>query len=171
MTGQDYSASITANITADEAAERISRVADWWTTSFTGAAGRIGDTFTVRFGETFVDFAVVELVPAKRIVWRVKNCNLHFIENKKEWKDTRVIFDISSNGVATTVTVTHAGLAPGIECYDNCKTGWDFYLGESLRKLLTEHQGIPDGRKRQEGLPNGKGHHERSRGSVEVRPD
>ena len=58
MTGQDYSASITANITAQEAAERINRVADWWTAGFTGASGKVGDAFTVRFDETFVDFAV-----------------------------------------------------------------------------------------------------------------
>jgi hypothetical protein len=87
MTGQDYSSSITANITAQEAMKRISQVADWWTASFTGASGKVGDAFTVRFGETFVDFAVVELVPAKRIVWRVIDCNLHFIEDKKEWKN------------------------------------------------------------------------------------
>ena len=151
MNGQDYSASITANITAEEATERINRVADWWTANFTGASEKVGDAFTVRFGETFVDFAVVELVPAKRIVWRVTDCNLHFIENKKEWKDTRVVFDLSSDGAATTVIMTHAGLVPGVECYENCEKGWNFCIKESLQKLLSENQGIPDrGGKRQE---------------------
>ena len=150
MTGQDYSASITANITAQEATERINRVADWWTASFTGASGKVGDTFTVRFGETFVDFAVVELDPSRRIVWRVSDCNLHFIEDKKEWKDTRVVFDISSNGVATTVTMTHAGLAPSVECYEACRKGWNFYITESLQKLFRENQGIPDRQRREE---------------------
>jgi Activator of Hsp90 ATPase homolog 1-like protein len=150
MTGQDYSASITANITAQEATDRINRVADWWTASFTGASRLVGDAFTVRFGETFVDFAVVELVPARRIVWRVTDCNLHFIGDKKEWKDTRVVFDISSDGAATTVTMTHAGLMPGVECYEVCRKGWNFYIMESLQKLLRENQGIPDGQRRQE---------------------
>lgn len=148
MTGQDYSSSITANITAQEATERINRVADWWTSNFTGASRRVGDAFTVRFGETFVDFVVVELVPARRIVWRVTDCNLHFIADKKEWKDTSVVFEISSNGALTTVTMTHAGLVPGIECYQNCEKGWDFYVKESLQKLLGENQGVPDGRKK-----------------------
>jgi len=147
---QDYSASITANITAQEAAERISRVADWWTRSFTGAARKVGDAFLVRFGETFVEFAVVELVPARRIVWQVTDCNLHFIADKKEWKDTRVVFEISSDGPAATVTMTHVGLVPGVECYESCEKGWDFYVRQSLQKLLTENQGIPDGRRRQE---------------------
>jgi hypothetical protein len=149
MTGQDYSASIAANITAQEATIRINRVADWWTASFNGASGKVGDAFTARFGETFADFSIVELVPARRIVWRVTDCNLHFVKDKKEWKDTRVVFDISSDGAATTVTVTHAGLVPGVQCYENCRTGWYFYM-KSMQKLLTENQGIPDGRRRQE---------------------
>jgi hypothetical protein len=144
MTAQDYSASITANITAEEATERINRVADWWTASFTGASGRIGDTFTVRFGETYVDFAVTELVPAQRIVWWVTDCNLQFVEDKKEWKNTEVVFDISSDGAATTVTMTHSGLEPGVECYETCRKGWNFFITDSLQKLLIENQGMPD---------------------------
>jgi hypothetical protein len=144
MTGQDYSASITANLTAAATAERINRVADWWTASFTGASEKIGDTFSVRWGETFVDFAVVELVPAKKIVWRVTDCNLPFVENRKEWKNTEVVFDISSNDAATTVTMTHSGLEPDVECYETCRAGWNFFITESLQKLLTESQGMPD---------------------------
>jgi Activator of Hsp90 ATPase homolog 1-like protein len=154
MTGQDYSASITANITAQEAAARISRVTDWWTASFTGASSKVGDTFTLCWGDTFVDFAVLELVPSKKIVWRVTDCNLHFIEDKNEWKDTQVVFDISSDGSSTAVTMTHAGLVPGVECYNACKKGWDFYILESLQKLLRENKGIPDGQRRQESAPN-----------------
>ena len=67
----------------------------------------------------------------------------------REVKDTRVVFEISSNGPARTVTMTHDGLVPGIECYENCEKVWGFYIGGSLQKLLTENQGIPDGRRRQ----------------------
>jgi hypothetical protein len=81
-------------------------------------------------------------------------CNLHFIEDKKEWKDTQVVFDISSDGSTTAVTMTHAGLVPGVECYDACKKGWDFYILESLQKLLRENKGIPDGQRRQESAAN-----------------
>jgi hypothetical protein len=144
MTGQDYSASITANLTAAATAERISRVADWWTASFTGASEKVGDTFSVRWGETFVDFAVVEFVPAKKIVWRVTDCNLPFVEDRKEWKNTEVVFDISSVGAETTVTMTHSGLQPAVECYETCKAGWNFFITESLQQLLTQNQGMPD---------------------------
>ncbi|MGA7829522.1 MAG: SRPBCC domain-containing protein [Terracidiphilus sp.] len=144
MIGQDYSASITANLTAEATAERISHVADWWTASFSGASEKVGDTFSVRWGETFVDFAVVEFVPAKKIVWRVTDCNLPFVEDRKEWKNTEVIFDISTVGAETTVTMTHSGLQPGVECYETCKAGWNFFITESLQQLLTLNQGMPD---------------------------
>jgi hypothetical protein len=144
MNAQNYSASITANLTAAATAERINRVADWWSASFTGASEKIGDEFSVRWGETFVDFTVVEYVPEKKIVWQVTDCNLPFVEEKKEWKDTKVIFDISSHGGATTVTMTHSGLQPGVECYETCKAGWNFFITESLQRLLSENQGMPD---------------------------
>jgi hypothetical protein len=144
MTAQDYSASITANLTAAATAKRINRVADWWTASFTGASEKIGDAFSVRWGETFVDFVVVDYVPVKKIVWRVTDCNLPFVEDKKEWKNTEVVFDISSHGGATTVTMTHFGLEPGVECFEACSTGWNFFITESLQNLLSENQGMPD---------------------------
>jgi Activator of Hsp90 ATPase homolog 1-like protein len=144
MTAQDYSASITTNLTAAATAERINRVADWWTASFTGSSEKFGDNFSVRWGETFVDFVVEQLIPAKRIVWRVTDCNLPFVADKKEWKKTEVVFDISSESGATTVTMTHSGLKPGVACYDACSQGWNFFITESLQQLLTRNQGMPD---------------------------
>ncbi len=70
MKQQDYSSIITAKVTPEQAFERISRVADWWTNAFTGAAQKVGDAFTVRFGETFVDFKVTEAVPGKKTIFK-----------------------------------------------------------------------------------------------------
>jgi hypothetical protein len=140
----DYSFTVTAKITPEQAFERISHVADWWTRAFTGAAQKVGDTFTVRFGDTFVDFRVSEVVPGKKVVWQVTDCNLHWINEKKEWKGTSVVWEASTDNGATRIKMTHVGLVPGVECYENCKPGWDFCVGESLRKLLTENKGLPD---------------------------
>ena len=148
MTQKDYTATISAKITAKEAIDRISRVTDWWTKGFTGASQKSGDTFTVRFGETFVDFRVSEVVPSKRIVWQVTDCNLHFIPNKKEWNDTRVVWEVSTEKGSTSVHMTHVGLVPEHQCYQNCEEGWNFFVRESLLKLLTENKGLPDGKKR-----------------------
>jgi hypothetical protein len=63
VTQQGYRSSITANISPIEAFDKISRVSDWWTTGVEGKSQSIGDEFTVRFGDTFVKFRVIELVP------------------------------------------------------------------------------------------------------------
>ena len=39
--------------------------------------------------------------------------------------------------------MTHVGLTPDKECYEDCNKGWSFYVGESLRKLITEGKGLP----------------------------
>ena len=141
---QDYTSSITAKISENEALDRIARISDWWTAGVQGNSRNLGDQFTVRWGETFVTFKVTELVPGKRAVWLVTDCNLHFIADKTEWKGTKVVWDLSPKNGETHVTLIHVGLVPGLECYKNCEAGWNFYFGESLLKLLTEGKGLAD---------------------------
>lgn len=145
MSGQDYQSTISAKIPARDAFARIGRVSEWWTRSFRGSARQVGDRFNVHFGDTFVDFEVVEAVPDRRVVWRVTGCHLHWLKNKTEWNDTKIVFDLASKDGTTSVTMTHAGLTPGVECFEDCKQEWNFYVGESLYKLFTDNQGVPDG--------------------------
>lgn len=144
MNQQNYQCSFTANITATEALENISHVSEWWTGNYEGSSKKPGDTFTVRFGETFVNFEIVEAIPNKKIVWQVVDCNLHWLKDKKEWKGTQLSWEVSPENNSTRINMTHVGLIPEIECYENCKKGWDFYAGESLKKLMTEHKGMPE---------------------------
>jgi hypothetical protein len=146
VTQQGYRSSITANISPIEAFDKISRVSDWWTTGVEGKSQSIGDEFTVRFGNTFVKFRVIELVPGKSAAWEVIDCNLHWISNKTEWRGTTLVWNLSSADGQTRVTMTHLGLLPGIECYNDCSTGWNFYVGQSLLQLLTGGKGLPDQR-------------------------
>lgn len=148
MNQQDYRSSITARISAREAFEKIGNIPLWWTSGVQGNSRTIGDEFTVRFGETFVKFGVAELIPDKKAVWLVTDCNLHWIRNKTEWTGTKLVWELSSSNGETHVTITHAGLVPGIECYNDCSTGWNFYIQESLLKLLTEGEGLPDRQRR-----------------------
>ena len=145
MRSKDYQATITAKVSAEEAIRRINQVSGWWTRGFKGTSSTPGDHFTVRFGETFVDFVIAELQPGTRVVWEVTDCNLHWITDKKEWKGTRVTWDLASKNGTTEIRMTHVGVHPGAECYDNCKQGWDFCVGKSLQKLLAEDVGLPDG--------------------------
>ena len=144
MKQQDYHSSITANISPEEAFANISQVSAWWTTSFEGSAQKQNDVFTVRFGETFVTFKVIEMVAHKKIVWQVIDCYLHWLTDKKEWSGTKIVWEISTANDAVKIDMTHIGLVPGIECYENCEKGWNHFVKESLFKLLTAHKGLPE---------------------------
>jgi hypothetical protein len=144
MNQQNYSTSINVNTTIKEVQRGISNVSEWWTKNFEGNANRLNDKFTVRFGKTFVDFNIREFIPDKKIVWSVTDCYLDWLNNKKEWNSIEIVWEISGNGKSTKINMTHVGLVPEVECYNDCRKGWDFYVNESLFKLLTEGKGIPD---------------------------
>jgi hypothetical protein len=94
-------------------------------------------------GKTWVSFRVVESVLGKRLVWLVTNCYLDFVNDKKEWKGTRVVWDISKGKDGATIELTHVGLVPSVECYGVCNAGWNKHMGTGLLKLLTEKEGAP----------------------------
>lgn len=141
---QDYTCRIETLVPPAEAYEKIARVSEWWAKNFQGSAKDLGDTFTVRFGETFVDFTVVEAIPGRTVVWQVTGCNLHWLQDKTEWNGTDVAWDISSRDGTTTVTMTHRGLTPTAECFLACEKGWNNFVQKSLLLLINEGHGMPD---------------------------
>ena len=147
MTNQDYRLSVSAPVSASDAYNKIARVSEWWAKDFDGSARNLGDTFTVRFGaafgETFVDFKITEAVPGSKVVWHVTNSYLPWLQDKTEWNDTDVVFKVSASQSETTVTMTHEGLVPEVECFDSCVQGWNQYFGQSFRQFLIDGYGIP----------------------------
>ncbi|MDR3679441.1 MAG: SRPBCC domain-containing protein [Flavipsychrobacter sp.] len=144
MEAQNYHSSISVPVSADEAINKIARVSDWWAKNFEGSAQKLNDVFTVRFGETFVTFKIAEFVPDKKIVWQVTDCYLHWLNDKKEWLDTKVVWEVTSQNNTTQIDMTHIGLVPGAECYNDCFAGWTGHIQGSLYKLLTEGKGTPE---------------------------
>lgn len=144
METKNYHSSITADTDPKKAFESISRVSEWWAKNLEGKSQNPGDVFTVHFGETFVTFKVVDVVADKTVTWQVIDCYLHWLTDKKEWSGTQIKWDISTRGPVTQIDFMHIGLVPEIECYNDCSTGWNFYVKESLFKLITEGKGLPD---------------------------
>ena len=144
MEKKSFHRTITVNASAEEAMKKISQVNLWWAKKFSGSANKLNDQFTVRFGDTFVDFQISELVPNKKVVWKVTDCNLHWINNKKEWNNTQVVFEITGKEKANQINFTHIGLVPGVECYNDCEVGWNGHITGSLAKLINEGKGVPE---------------------------
>jgi len=144
MEKKNFHRSITVNASAEEAMKKINQVNEWWAKKVKGKTEKLNDKFTVDFGETFVDFQISELVPSKKVVWKVTDCNLHWIKNKKEWNGTEVVFEISETKKTTQIDFTHIGLVPGVECYEDCELGWNGHITKSLVKLINEGKGMPE---------------------------
>ena len=143
MGNNDFNSSVTAAISPREAIEKISNVPAWWGISFTGDSQRQGDKFTVKMGgDSFFDFTVTELTPGKRVVWLVTDCFMPWYSDKKEWADTRLIFDLTEKNGETTVRFTHEGLTPDVECYKDCNPGWTHWIQTSLLSYLTTGKGV-----------------------------
>jgi len=147
METTNYHAEIHVIVSAEEVFEKINQVSDWWTANLDGNSEKINDVFTVRFGETFVTFKIVDFIPNSTIVWLVTDCNLHWLSDKKEWKNTKIVWEVSTKKGTTHVDMTHIGLVPGIECYERCNEGWNHFIKESLFSLITEEKGLPEGKK------------------------
>ena len=109
MIKHDYHVSITVDTTAQEAFNSINSVSKWWTENLEGSSQKLNDEFTVRFGETFITVKIAELIPYKKILWQVIDCYKHWLKDKKEWKDTKMTWEISTEENATHIAAPPAG--------------------------------------------------------------
>jgi len=143
MGNKNFSSSISAKISAGEAIKRIGKVPEWWGVTFSGNTGKQGDKFTIKMtADSFFNFTVEELIPGKRVVWLVTDCNMPWYSDKTEWTGTRLIFDLKENDGQTEVTFTHQGLTPDVECYKDCEQGWTHWIRTSLFSYLTTGKGV-----------------------------
>ena len=145
MNNQNFSTTLLVDQTPKQAFDAINNVRGWWSESVEGNTEKPGDEFIYRHKDIhFSKQRLIEVDRDKKVVWLVTESNLSFIENKGEWTGTIVIFDISKQGKKTRIEFTHEGLVPEIECFDACSNGWNYYLHDSLLKLITTGKGNPD---------------------------
>lgn len=143
MENQNFTISISAEISAEEAIKKISNVPEWWGITFSGNSGKQNDQFVVKMGgDSFFDFTVTELIPGKRVVWSITDCNMPWYSDKKEWANTKLIFDLKETGDMTVLAFTHDGLTPDVECYNDCAPGWTHWIKTSLFSYLTTGKGV-----------------------------
>lgn len=130
--------------TPEQVFDAVTNVRGWWNEGIDGATTEVGDEFTFTdHRELRCRFRLTEVTPARRVVWQVLDSHLSFVEDHDEWTGTQVIFEITRAPGGTSLRFTHQGLRPPVECYDACSRGWDFYINQSLRNLITAGTGQP----------------------------
>ena len=149
MSDQSYTTTVTVDRSPQEVFDAIVDVRGWWSQEIEGRTDEVGAEFRYRGHdeadtvEHLATIRVTELVPAQRVVWRVLDNHMSFIDDQTEWVGTEIRFELTEKDGGTEIRFTHAGLVPRYECFDVCRNAWGFYVGESLPELVTTGRGRP----------------------------
>ncbi len=115
-------------------------LAAWWTNNTQGES-KVGGVLLFRFSAGGVeiggfDMKVLELDPAKRVLWQV-------VDGPAEWIGTKVSFDLKQVGDYAIVLFKHQGWKEPVEFMHHCSTKWATYL-MSLKSLVETGKGTPN---------------------------
>lgn len=142
---QDFSATIIVNRSAAEAYNAIKNFRGWWSEEIEGNTDELNEIFFYHYKDIHLcKIRLIEMIPDKKLVYQVIENEFNFIEDKSEWVDTKLIFDITAEGSKTKITFTHKGLVPAYECYQVCNDAWTGYITNSLRNFIENGKGNPN---------------------------
>ncbi|MDR3395299.1 MAG: SRPBCC domain-containing protein [Parasulfuritortus sp.] len=115
-------------------------LSSWWTDSTQGE-NKVGGVLKFCFSAAGVeiggfDMKVLELHPAKRVLWQV-------VEGPDDWIGTKVSFDLKQNGDHAIVIFKHLGWTEPTEFMHHCSTKWAMYT-MSLKALVETGKGAPN---------------------------
>ena len=98
MTDQSYTTSFTVERTPTRSIAAINDVRGWWEETLVGRTHEVSDEFIHWVpGVHFARIRVDELLPGKRVVWRVLDNWMSFIDDQSEWTGTEIRFDIAAH--------------------------------------------------------------------------
>lgn len=145
MNNQDFTTSFSVGQTPEEVFAAINHVRGWWSEEIEGTTGTLGDEFTYHYKDAHLcRIKITEFIPGKKVVWHVLDNYFNFTEDKSEWKDTEIVFEVSRKDNKTEVRFTHVGLVPEYECFNVCSNAWGSYINGSLQDLITTGKGRPN---------------------------
>jgi uncharacterized protein YndB with AHSA1/START domain len=113
----------------------IEGLAGWWATDTKGQT-EIGGILEFRFKPGGIDMKVLELNPAKSVLWEVT-------DGPAEWIGTTVRWDLKQSGDYTIVLFAHEGWKEPVEFMYHCSTKWATFL-VSLKQLVETGIGAPE---------------------------
>lgn len=142
----NYASSITVEASQKDSFLSVSKEVEKWWGKVDASISAIDDEFSISFGATEWRFKVMAYSEFDAIVWKcVKAHHEHDgLENiKEEWLGTELYWRFIQKGEMTEIVFLHKGLAPNLNCYEVCETGWNFYIGQSLKQFLETGKGSP----------------------------
>ena len=141
METTNFTTTILVDATPIQVFNAINHPQQWWSGEFIGSAEKLNDEFTYRYKDMhYSNQQVAEMTPNKKVVWLVTDSRLNFIEDKSEWTETQIIFEIDKKDNKTEVRFTHKGITPEVECYSACSPAWTNLIQQSLFNYITTGQ-------------------------------
>jgi hypothetical protein len=140
MKNKNFSATIEVANPAKDVFNAIKEVPKWWNSEdFEGNSTELNDEFIIYHpNQHYSKQRLIEVIPDKKIVWLVTESKLYWLENdKEEWTNTKMIFDITTQDGKTILHFTHEGLVPERECYPMCEKGWTMIIKDWLFHYIT----------------------------------
>jgi uncharacterized protein YndB with AHSA1/START domain len=115
-------------------------VAGWWTNNTQGES-KVGGLLKFSFsagGSEIGGFEmkVLELQPAKRVLWQV-------VGGPEEWIGTKISFGLKQESDYAIVLFKHQGWKEPVEFMHHCSTKWAIFL-MSLKSLVETGKGAPN---------------------------
>lgn len=145
MENKDFTTSFLVDQTPKEVFNAVTNVRGWWSEEVKGGTAKLNDEFTYSYGDVHrCKMKLIEVVPDKKMVWKVLDNYFEFTKDKEEWIGDTINFEISAKDGKTQLRFMHKGLVPEYECYDACYAGWSKYINSSLRNLITTGKGQPN---------------------------
>ena len=149
MTNENYKSSITVSVPAETAFEALTTGYSHWWTQCESTFEKTGDL--IRFGfppnVSYWTFEAIKLIPHTLVELECVDAFHEIIgkpaASKTEWLGSRAIWKIKETGDQTRIDFEHAGLKPGLACYEVCEAGWDHFFLNSLKKYLDTGTGTP----------------------------
>ena len=145
MDNKDFTTTILVDETPEKVFEAIKNFRGWWSQDIEGITDQLNETFFYHYKNVHLSkIKLIEIVPNEKLVYKVIDNEFNFVEDKTEWINTKLIFEISKDGDKTEIKFTHEGLVPAYECYNVCHDAWTSYIQGSLRELITTGKGKPN---------------------------
>src|SRR6476661_10648212 len=102
MGNQSFTTTISVDATPRQVFDAITNVRGWWSEEIEGNTEKLNDEFAYHFKDVHnCRMKLIEVVPEKKVVWLVLDNYFNFTKDKTEWKDTKVIFEITRKGDQT----------------------------------------------------------------------
>jgi uncharacterized protein YndB with AHSA1/START domain len=143
MTKNDFTITIAFKESSQDIFRAITDgLGKWWGgQDLSGHFTRLGDEFVIHHpGAHYSKQKIVELIPDEKVTWLVTESEMSWLKkDKREWTNTKMVFEIVTEGDKTLLKFTHEGLVPEKECYERCThEGWNIVINDYLYNLITE---------------------------------